>query len=472
MTRSLLPFIIVECLSLLPKIIFASVEDKAGASYTTNELDASTSASHPSSSYTANDATSQDTFDDILDLFDPTQYTDFLNLDFYNNDQEEGIGTNTDAEPMIVPFSQDQYIPHQTAPMSPTNTEDWKNLLDLSDSPTELSDTDATNRDSTERGIETGTRHQRRLSRYGFPSGKWQISLLSEQVRQMYDRLASTWPDNLPIEMKARRAIYANVFLNKHPEVVQGLVANDEEVWKTFLERMKITPTKLQSALRSAHRKVDRKDHLVNLNWLDQPILYSEKEAIQDRLSIHWNGVPRRRVNARLDSYTSTFGAITSPEVLLRGNEEDFIAAANAIDCEGENKFKRHAGASKYDILHQGSASNDHISLLEAEGTSYVPRKSKHLRFDVPRFKSGQSWMKNKTPGEIESVHAAIRAHLVDKISRGTLQKFYLQVNEYLESNRGLLERIEAGERYAAWYVAGHCVKRSGQMRNVDKCPC
>lgn len=403
----------------------------------------------------------QDTMDRIIDQFEPDQYADLLDLSFndlynnqlYNNQNEE----MAPMEPWSYP---DEDVLVEDPAMSPNDTQEWMQLLDLSDSSTSTAFNDV---DYHHEEAERTERHQDRILPFlkrpvrpgTFPHRKWITQLRKEDVDRIYARLSSTWSDELPIETITYQAKYASNFLQKHPEIVQGLLEGDELVWRTFIHRMEIRPTKKRGQYTSDRSTLT---HMVTVLWLAEPMSFDKKEFIIERLSNHWNGASRTLVNGRLDNYTALYGAITSPEPLLYGDNDTFTAAANAIFCEGETKATRHPGAGSDDVLHQGASSS-----------TPTVRKSRFLKLDAARFTSGHEWMQNKSPDEISKIHDAIRAHLVDRISRPTIQNVWLHANDYLELHKYLVERIEQEEDYASWSVAVNCVKRLSQLKDPNR---
>lgn len=298
----------------------------------------------------------------------------------------------------------------------------------------------------------------RRLIEPGFPNRGRQADYLKEDVDRIYARLSDTWPRHFSPEIISYQARYASRFLRKHPDFIQALIDNDDMTWDIFIRTMEIKP-KLKKNKYTGNRKGP--NHKVDLTWLAEPMVHFQKERIIERLSEYWNGADRKLVNARLLRYAGMFGAITSPGPLLEDDEEVFEKAANTIFCENDGKSQRHSKMDKKDSLHQG-----HQTIVgEGSSSHTITRKSRFMRLDAARFTSGQEWMKSRTPSEIAAVHDAIRAHLIDKLSKPTLHSIFIKANEMLEGNERLLDRIEAKEEYAAWYVASNCVKRQSQLK-------
>lgn len=401
----------------------------------------------------------QDSLEDIIDNFDPNSYQDLLDLPF----ALEGSGTQelfeTSLEPSDSTLSQrsiQRYMCH-AAPSSSRalpetvfdeESEEYMHLLESSTQQLEPYESIT--------GLTYPTLKGRPI-RPSFPVRGWQTDLRQEDVKRIYDRLSSTWSSHLPPATIAYQAQCASTYLQRYPEIVTGLVAGDENIWKAFIKRMKIRPM-----VERFRYTTDRSTmtHMVDLAWLAKPMLYSKKESILNRLSHHWNDAPRKLVNSRLAHYTENFGAITSPEPLLSNDHEAFVAAANAIFCETQPKSKRHVGASRHDILHQ----NQDSAGVEA-GNQYVPRKLKYHRLNAGRFTSGQDWMKDKSPGEIAKIHDAIGSNIVDTVSTPTLHNIFIAANKYLEGHKDVIEKIEEGDQHAAWKVARLCVKRISQLR-------
>lgn len=286
---------------------------------------------------------------------------------------------------------------------------------------------------------------------------------MRKDIQLIYKRLSDTWPSNFPIEVKASQARFASSYIQRHPDLIKGLVEENEDTWHYFIEKVRST-SGLQRGRYGPNPS--QTDKLIEASWLASPILNTKKEFILQRLSTHWKNANRTLVQSRLNKYAGIFGLLTSVEPLLSEENKIFIKAADAIYCPSAPKGERHVGAGEIDLLHQMSSTIDVASSTEGtRAETNVRRKPKFSRLQSSRLTSGQEWMTGKTPEEILRIHESIRSHLVDKVSNATVNKFYVGVNKFLQMHQGYIKQIEDGEDQAAWRVAKQVVKRVSLLK-------
>lgn len=296
----------------------------------------------------------------------------------------------------------------------------------------------------------------RRLFWPPFPPFSWQYKLLKSQVEKIHERITNPWPKSISDRQAKRQLQNVSKWLNSHEDIVAQLTKGDEKVWKMVIERS--MPNLYEPAPKPPLRR-GRNVCMLEPVWLARPILSTRKDYIVHRLSQHWNGVSDSLVQNRLIAYAGKFGKVSSPEPLLEDDQVRFVIAADAIFCEAAPHGHRNVGAGDDDILHQFSEEYSVPVEGEIGKAAKLPKESIRFSADAARFHTGQSWLDTMPLIQIDKIHKAIRSHWKDRANFYVIDEAFAEVNELLEHDEMLLDRLKKGDKSAAYNVARRCMK-------------
>lgn len=290
------------------------------------------------------------------------------------------------------------------------------------------------------------------------PVYDWQKNLSREKIREIHKRIISHWPPDLDTIIARRWDRYASRHLNRHPEIVQGILRNDLRVWQQLFKWC--TPEAMDRRSRkygkqSRLTKDEKKRYLytMSVHWMAGSISHDERDKIVNRLSQEWKGITPLAVQNRLNTYAGHCGKIQSPEPLLGDDEILFKKAAEIIFFSSDGRRgDLHPEAGSNDILHQYSPT---YSIMTPEGhLAHIPYERKHRRPSAKRYHTMHSWLDKLTTAQIDYVHNAIAAHWVEELTVPRRGSYFVRVNEFIEQDTGVEERILGGDDEAAWRLA------------------
>lgn len=287
-----------------------------------------------------------------------------------------------------------------------------------------------------------------------FPALKWQNGISKEKIAYLYRKLTADWPADLTSETRKNWETRVSKFLNVRPGLVQKLLANDSRVWTDMLTWADPKAMSGRERGLKGGKKV-RGNYPATFTWLVGEMLTSDKDEMFERLSKYWGGISNAAIQGRFAQYVEKYGEITSPEPLLDKDDATFQHAADLIflSVDGSKKAAENPNAGKNDALHQKQIKS-------------AVRKAKQKRLNAARYTTGQAWMRDLSPDEIDKVHEAVSSYWVDSMDRRRVQYNLVSVNDYLQKHQDLLNKIQAGDDNAAWQVAIATVKKTHEMKS------
>lgn len=301
----------------------------------------------------------------------------------------------------------------------------------------------------------------------GFETLGWQTGIPEADLENMYQIISSHWPADLDFDTLKKWSSRSSRWLQKHPDIVHGMLKGDKSSWKLAIAWCKADAMYRRSASHSRPNQnpTKQKQHMCNLGWLAGKLPVDEKIKIFSRLSNHWNGASRDAVQSKLIRYAKLYGKIQSPEPLLGDDWDAFTKAADIIR-KGTSRLpiKRHPEAGANDILHRYSPQ---YSLLSPEGKFVqIPYEIVQVKPSAKRYNTPQKWIQESSTADIDTVHHAIAAHWTDERYLSIQGDYLLKVNEYLQKNHESLHKILEGDDFEAWKVARIIAQRSQHMKS------
>lgn len=294
-----------------------------------------------------------------------------------------------------------------------------------------------------------------------FPALSWTHSIEKPKLRQIYKCITRSWPPNLAPSTRAKWDVLASKWLDKHRDVLEGIMKNDSDAWSHAIHWW--TPRQiLERSDRYGNRRTvgrTRRKEKTRLAWLAGEITIPEKDQIMSRLAAYWPGSSPAAIHSRLCTYARHAGQVHSPEVLLHGDNEAFARAADLIYHEVDNKAVRSSESGPSDMLHQSSET---YGIMDANGEPvFMPYEPTQKRTTAERYNTGHSWYRDMSTDDIDYFHNMVAKHYCSHIKTQMKYRNFLLVNEYLERHPESLKRLREGDDYEAWKVAKEtCVKQ------------
>lgn len=406
------------------------------------------------------------------------QLSPFPDYSMHMLDHDQGI-SNHDmhtsqryGQDRFGPEGNSQYqIPSNSTPTLP-EVDDIMGTLDDFDS---LEFEDTSNNEHPSGSLSPDNSQEKLLQPYqrGFASVSWTRGLSKAKRDNLYAQVTYAWPTDLDLRIAKRWDSSLSKWLGKDPYLIQGLLSGNEksfrEVWEWCQPGKMAARSMKRAGSSTAKRTRTMTNRLVEVKWLAGKIFYDDKTKIVSRLSDFWEGTSKAATYSRLINYTNTYGVIQSPEPLLSDDKDEFEYAASliAIGPIDNKRAVRHVDAGENDILHQYSAQYSKYGDIIALQSQSL--KQDQIRLTAKRYTSGQAWLHNLSPSQIDLIHNLIASHWIDNLYRHKKSEYFVVANEYLGSHPNSLMRLKQGDDQEAWQIARAIAEKPYHVKSYDR---
>lgn len=292
-----------------------------------------------------------------------------------------------------------------------------------------------------------------------FPTAPWQEEYTRAQIEKMYTSISSQWPHDMDpwTKNKCYRCLYYMTL--KHKKLREDLLAGDEATIRRVASQT--SPDKVLARARGPRRDTFTGERWRNFRaaktgWFLGHLTQKEYDKIMQGLINHWK-LKTATVTSRLLFYAQTQGLITSPELLLSDDPEDFSQAAALIfNAERSGKFRALGPdfQGTFDELHQTSERYGNLS----KGPFFIDYEQWTSLPSSQRFNSHE-WQKERSYAAIKTIHGAVVRQWVPWLNAQYITRQLKNVNQFLQDHQEYIQRILDGDEVAAFTVARECIQ-------------